>query len=64
MGKQTRGIPLSEIPEAAREQLKIELGPNSPLRRDVDVQLAKSRSSSNRARSGGAFQRELVRTHA
>lgn len=64
MGRQTRGIPLEQIPEAAREQLKIELGPNSPLRRDVDAELAKSRSSSNRARSGAHFQRELARTHA
>ena len=64
MGKSTRGIPLAQTPEAARQQLKIELGPNSPMRRDVDAELAKSRSSSNRTKSGGAFQRELVRTHA
>jgi hypothetical protein len=64
VARQGRGIPLSEIPEAARAQLKIELGPNSPLRRDVDAELAKSRTSSNRARSGQSFQRELARTHA
>lgn len=66
--RQTRGIPLGELPpqaqEKARAQLSIELGPNSPLRREVDAELAKSRNAATRSRSGAYFQQELARVHA
>lgn len=66
--RQTRGIPLGDLPpqaqEAAKRQLSIELGPNSPLRREVDAELTKSRNASTRSRSGAYFQQELVRVHA
>jgi hypothetical protein len=58
----TRGIPAGELPLEVRAKLP-ELGPDSPLRRDVDDQVERSQRGRRRQRAGAGFEAELQAVH-
>lgn len=60
--KRRAEISIDELPLEARAKLP-ELGPNSPLRREVDESIERSQRGRRRQRAGAGFEAELEAVH-